>query len=286
MKDCIESIVPPIFQGWKSMYTECGHPECRNSLLMRGFQSRVGVAAGKSWYCGVDCFARAMSVQMIALSMGTRDAQHIPRVPLELILLSKGYLTDRQLKSASLQSEVSEDSMETILLRLGMASERQIAVARSAQWGYPVLTLDRHGDPVRSDLPRSLLRSYCAVPIHQLDSARRVLVGFVYRVEHSFLSAIEEVTNLRAEPCFITAAECELQINRLPSTPDCEEVMLDADVCLEHLVKIIGGFAVDFTARDARIARCRDHVWLRLLGKRRRIDLLLGAKSAQPCEGK
>jgi hypothetical protein len=252
---------------------------------MRSIQSRVGVAAGKHWYCGVDCFARATSAQMIALSMATRDIQHVPRVPLELVLLSKGYLTDRQFQSASAQSELSEEPMETTLLRLGVTSERQIAVARSAQWGYPVLTQDRLGYPVKSDMPPSLLRAYSAVPIHQSDFARRVLVGFVYRVEHSLLSAIEEVMNLRAEPCFITAAECELQLDQLPTTPDCEEVKLDTDVCLEHLVKIIGGIAVEFTARDARVARCRDHVWLRLFGKRRTIDLLFQAKPARRCEG-
>ncbi len=261
------------------MYTACGYQGCRNTLLMRSIQSRVGITLGQRWYCGIDCFARAASTQVIALSKVNRDPRHVPRIPLELILLAKGYMTDRELKAVADRNVQLTEPMETTLIRHGLVSEKQIAAARSAQWGCPVLGRDQMGFPVRTDIPRSLLGAYSVVPVQQSDSAKRVLVGFVYRVEHSFLSAVEAITDLRADPCFITATEYEEQMASLPQTPNGKEVIASRDLHPEQICKTVGGIAIEIAVRDARFARCRDHVWLRLVGKRSKVDLLFHVES-------
>jgi hypothetical protein len=42
-----------------------------------------------------------------------------------------------------------------------------------------------------------------------------------------------------------------------------------------EMANVVGGLALEITARDASLSRCRDHVWMRLSGKRRTIDVLI-----------
>jgi hypothetical protein len=44
-------------------------------------------------------------------------------------------------------------------------------------------------------------------------------MGFVFRVEHRLLLALEQVTGCKAEPCFITQTEFEEQMARLTMFP-------------------------------------------------------------------
>ena len=76
-----------------------------------------------------------------------------PRLSIGLVMISKGYLTDEQLRFAIDQSKAHGEELETSLIRLGLAGEKQVAAARAAQWGYPVLGQDHVGQPVETDIP-------------------------------------------------------------------------------------------------------------------------------------
>jgi hypothetical protein len=131
--------------------------------------------------------------------------------------------------------------------------------------GYPVLGRDRISQSVDTDLPLSLIKMFAATPLHYSKSAKRILMGFVYRVEHSLLQSLEQVTGCRTEPCFITPTELHYQMERLEAARESKEVVLDDSMTAAEMA---------ITARDASLSRCRDHVWMRLSGKRRMIDVL------------
>jgi hypothetical protein len=281
MKLSLGSFLPTFDQGWKSMYTACGLQTCQNTLLMRSVQSRVGISVGQLWYCSVDCFATAARSRFSALSGGSiLEMPHYPRLSIGLVMLSKGYLTDDQLRFAMAQSQLHGEELEAVLVRLGLASEKQLAAARAAQWGYPVLGQDYMGQPVEADIPPTLLHSCSAAPLHCSMTAKRFLLGFVYRVEHGLLNSLELVTGFRAEPCFITATEFSEQMARLTAVPDCEEVLFEDSNTPAQMAKTVAGFAVEIAAREAHFARCRDYVWTRLTGKRRKIDVLFRVRNA------
>jgi len=247
---------------------------------MRSIQSRVGINVGQLWYCSVDCFATAARKRFSMLSGASiLEMPHHPRLSIGLVMLSKGYLTDDQLRCAMAESRLHGEELEAVLIRLGLVSERQLATARAAQWGYPILGQDRMGQPVEADIPPTLLHTCTAVPLHCSEAAKRFLLGFVYRVEHTLLNSLEQITGFRAEPCFITATEFREQMRRLTTVHGCEEVVFDDPNSPVEMANMVAGFAVEVAAREATFTQCREYAWTRLTGKRRKIDVLFRVKN-------
>lgn len=276
MKLSLESLVAGVDRGWKSMHTACGLRSCKTTLLMRSVpQSRGGIRMGELWYCSVDCFVKAVRERFSTLpARRPLEMPHNPRLSIGLVMLSKGYLTDEQFRLALAQSQSTGEELESVLVRHGWADEWQLSSARAAQWGYPVLGRDRISQSVDADIPMTLLRSFSAVPLHYSKHARRLLLGFVYRVEHTLLHSIEQVTGCRAEPCFITPTEFCYQMERVTAAQDSREVVLDDSFTPADMAKTLGGFALEVVAREASLAHCQKYLWTRLSGKRRSIDVL------------
>ncbi len=281
MKLSIESLIARVDQSWKSMHAVCGLRSCHNTLIMRSVpESRVGIRMGKLWYCSIDCFANAARARFSALSLArTAEIPHSPRLSIGLVMLSKGYLSDEQLRSAVAQSQLSGEELEVVLVRLGLASEWQLAAARAVQWGYPVLGRDRISQSVDADIPVTLLRTFSAVPLHYSVTAKRLLLGFVHRVENSLLHSVEQITGCRAEPCFITPTEFREQMERLTTAPNYTEVVVEDALTPAQTAKAVGGFALEIRAREASFASCRNYAWMRLSGKRRTMDVLFQGRN-------
>jgi hypothetical protein len=262
------------------MQMVCALRTCPNKMLMRIVaQSQAGVRVGQQWYCSVGCFAEAAFNRFSALSNGrVVEMPHSPRLSIGLAMLSKGYLTDEQLRFAMTQSQLLGEGLESALVRLGLANEWQLTSARASQWGYPVLGQDRVGQPVEADIPASLLRACSAAPLHYSAAQKRLVLGFVNRVDHSLLVSLEQITGCRAEPCFITPTEFEGQMARLTAPPDYEEATFKDTLTPSQMARTLGGSAVEVSAREGRFAHSPNYVWARLLGKRGNIDVLFFGK--------
>jgi len=203
----MKSFWPVVDRSWKSMRAVCDDASCHNTQLMRSIPGgRTGIQCGDRWYCSVDCFARGSRAELTSLSNAHfNENPRIPRMSMGLTLLAKGYLNVESLRFAQIESERHRETLETTLTRLCLVSEKQLAAARAAQWGYPVLAQDRIGQTVESDIPQYLLQQSAAVPLDYSVKAKRILLGFVFRVDHSLLESIEKVTGCKVVPCFITA---------------------------------------------------------------------------------
>jgi len=282
MKLSLDFLHSTLGRKWKNMHAVCGLPSCPNTLIMRSVaQSQVGIRAGDLWYCSVDCFVGGAFNHFSTLSRGRIvEMPHSPRLSIGLVMLSKGYLSDNQLRFAMTESQMRGEDLEVSLLRLGFVTERQVTAARAAQWGFPLLGRDRVGQPVEVDIPPTLLRNCSAVPLHYSPATKRLLLGFVYRVEHSLLDSIEQVTGVKAEACFITPTEFKEQMALSTTPPDYEEIFHEESFSPMHMAKAIGGLAVDTCAREGSFARYKNHVWTRLSGKRRKTDVIFRAGTA------
>ena len=285
MKLSLDSLRSLVDRGWNSMHSVCDLRTCRNTMLIRSVpQRRVGVQVGLSWYCSVDCFAEAALLRLTELrDERVVEMPHRPRLSIGLVMLSKDYLTSEQLRQATLQSQLRDEELEVALLRLGFANERQVAAARAAQWGCPVLKQERVGLAVEVDVPLAILRAFSAVPLHYTPNGR-LLLGVVHRVEHTLLHALEQMTGCRAEPCFITPTEFDAQLPRVTVAPDCQEVVFEDIMTPTQMAKTLGGLTIEVAAREARFVHCRDYIWTRLFGKQRRVDVLFRARFEPPVE--
>jgi hypothetical protein len=270
------SFLPGIDRGSKSVRAVCDLPSCHNRQLMRTIPGvRSGIQVGAQWYCSVDCFAFASRVTLAALSLRRSfDSARQPRLPLGLALLSKGSLAAEDLRMATAQGPSDEEELADLLLRSNLVTEKQIATARSQQWGYPVFAQDFSSHLVFSDIPRVLLRACSAAPLHYSTTAKRILLGFVSRVEHSLLESIELMTGCRVEPCFITLRDCEDQIGRVTAPLSHEEQVIEEPGPPEKMARTVGRAAVEIGARQATFTQCKNHVWARIAGKRGKVDIL------------
>lgn len=276
MKFNFQYIQSAVDRSWKNMHAVCANQRCRNTMLMRSVpQSRAGIRVGDLWYCGVDCFAEAAFHRFSVLNEGrVIEMPHNPRLSIGLMLLSKGLLTARQLRFAMDESQMRGEELETALTRLGLVTEKQFAAARAAQWGCPVLCQEGVSQPIEADIPASLLRTSWAAPLRYSQNRKSLLMGFVYRVEHRLLLALEQVSGCRAEPCFITPTEFEEQMARLTLVPDCDEVVHEDPRTSKQMANIVAQLSIEAAARKAVFVECRDYLWTRLFGSRRTIDIL------------
>ena len=163
------SLLPGVDRGLKNMKAECEFRGCHNKQLFRNFPgTRPGICVGQLWYCSVDCFALALRTPFSNLS--TRRSVEIPRNPrlsLGLVMLSKGYLKPEQHRMAIAQSQLRGEELAATVLRLGLATEKQVAAALSAQWGYPMLA-----GPVAINLEGHARRAVNACPALALRLTR------------------------------------------------------------------------------------------------------------------
>jgi len=278
----LKSLLPARDLGWNRVRAACALPSCHNKLMMRYVPgSRQGIFVRDAWYCSPDCFAAAARTTLALLfSRCVVEMPRNPRLSLGLALLSKDYLSEDRLRSATLISQRQGASLEATLLETGSVTEKQLAAARAVQWGYPVLAQDLSGQLVESDLPSALLRVYSAVPLHYSSKVKRLVLGFVHRVEHSLLQSIEQMTGFRAEPCFITPAEFSEQMERVAVPAGYEEALVEEPRDAAQMARKLGGFAVEISAIEARFAKCNSSIWVRIWGRRRTVDVVFAPKSA------
>jgi hypothetical protein len=283
MKFSWKTVLPPIDFGWNRVRAQCASDTCHNKLLVRAVpQGRVGITVGQRWFCSPDCFAAGMRQPLTLLAAGrVRQMPRNPRLSLGLALLSKGVLTEGQLRLASAHSRGRDEDLESSLRQMGLATEKQLAAARAAQWGHAFLSEDCPLNAVRVDLPLTLLRACHAVPLHYVPSAKRLVLGFVNRVEHSLLQSIEQITGCRADPCFLTPSEFEEQMARVSVASDYEEIASEEPGSPTHMARTLGGLAAEVSAREVSCVPCESWIWVRVTGKRKTIDALFAIRGAR-----
>jgi hypothetical protein len=275
----LSSLLPAVDRGLKSMRTRCDFRTCHNTQLMRSIPGgKQGIYVGQQWFCSVDCFALAAREPLAALaSRRTFEIPREPRLSLGLAMHMKGYLTKEQLRDVTHESQQRDEDFAVTIARLGLVTEHQIAAARATQWGCPVLAHDYVSHGVQIDIPRTLFEMCHAAPLHYSPAAKRIVLGFVYRVEHSVLESIEQITGCRVEPCFMTLTEFVRQIDSVTLRPGYKDVVVSDPGSPERMARTLGRAAVDVKAHEARFARYKNLVWARLVGKRGTVDIVFRA---------
>jgi hypothetical protein len=193
------------------------------------------------------------------------------RVPLGLLLLSRQQLTAEQLRTAlEMQKEAGYGKVGEWLQKLGYTTEQQITAALARQWSCPVLKAGAESLRSRSSpIPWLLLESFQMIPVEFAESRGRFLIAFCEAVDHTVLYAVEQMLGCQTEACFVSPSALREGLQALKLRHANNDIVFER---LEHAgecARIVGSYAAKIGAEQVRLARCGEHVWIRLERLRR-----------------
>lgn len=252
----------------------CALRSCGKKRILSRIGRQPGIRRNDKWFCSGECLSRALLAGLSNLPESrVTYLKHRPRFTLGLVLLSQRCLTEEQLRAAFDRANRFGEPIEEALVNLRFVTESQIAAARATQWGYPVFRRTSNTEPVEGIVPPTLLRTYGAVPLHYSPLKKQILLGFVDRVQHALLSAIEQVTGNKVEVCFITPSELRKQLDgNLCSA--FEEVVFEERLTSREIASTVQRMMEHLIPFEVSFADCADYFWTRLIGRRRKVDLL------------
>lgn len=277
--------IPPVFAELKSTWAcQCANEACGMTSFLRAMSRRkLGIRVAGNWYCSPKCFesaARKEFGRMLSAAAPVAKRPR-PRMPIGLILYSRGELTSEQLNMALDMQKDSGMKMGEVLVNLGYATERQVTSALASQWGYPVFSLKNRVPFVPVRVPRVLMELYSMLPVHFVETGRRLVLGFVDGIDHSVMYVLERMTGCTAIPCFITAGEYQRNLANIPIDRQENEVIFDRiNTNPMEMARISTSYATQIGADEARFATCSSYGWVRLTGQRQEVDLLFRLRTA------
>jgi hypothetical protein len=269
---------PKMASLWRDLMRQCADPNCPKKTLLQTFSHRLkGMTFEDHWYCDANCFERAVKRKIVDLMspQGKSTSVRNSRVPIGLLLLSRGVLTSEQLRAGLDHQQSSGLNFGDAVQQLGFATSDQVTAAVASQWACPVFSVGDRQLSVQVRIPRRLLELYRLLPVHFSQSDRRLMIGFVTGVQHQLLYTIGHMTSCPVAACFITGREYELQLNSpLTTFLHEDELVFEQIVDPAEMARITLNYAVQFAADKVRMGKCREFLWVRIFGRGREMDLL------------
>ncbi len=254
----------------------CQYRSPLQKILRRG--KSEGVLLQGRWYCSLDCFEEAVtSVFNGLLRLPDEPLPRLHRVPLGLLLLGRGVITDPQLKAAlQAQRDSGTDRLGRWLIRLGVASAQDVSAALASQWGCGVFPLehDLRYRECSQMLPFSLLEASHMIPVHYLPASQLLFVAFSEDIDHTALYAVERLVGGRTEPCIVTEAAMEHALEEMRAVSRPAEIVFETLWDAPEMARTVRDYAVKLNADELIFARPRRFLWVRLRSSGRSWDLL------------
>jgi hypothetical protein len=279
----VGSNIPKITSLLRKWVPGCANPHCqRNSFWQSALHRDQGMNFEDGWYCDPNCVDQTIQgkIEELMTSQGRPAKPRSSRVPLGLLLLSRGVLTSEQLKIALEHQRSSEGNFGDAVQRLGFATGEQVTAAVAAQWACPVFSMGDRRLDVQAGIPRYLLELCGILPVHFVESERRLMVGFVNAVQYQVLYTIGHMTACTVTPCFITARDYESHLHS-PSTLFLRdhELVFEQVVETGEMARTIRSHVVQLGAKQIRLGKCRDYLWTRVSGPNGEMNLLFRMRS-------
>jgi hypothetical protein len=218
-------------------------------------------------YCDVSCLLPALASRVQKLQAGFVDGKRKPnRMPLGLILLQRGVLSQAQLREAlKVQRESGRGRIGYWLRELGMVDESSLTAALGQQYGCPVFPLERMPSLVGlNDLvPLSLLESSCVVPAHSASDTGVLYLAFGDRVDRSTLFAIEQMLGRRTVGCVARETAVNEVLERFRRIGARDEIRFDSVREPGEMTETIGNYARELQADRIAVMNTSTFIWAR-----------------------
>ncbi|MBI2885273.1 MAG: hypothetical protein HYY15_03765 [Candidatus Omnitrophica bacterium] len=106
------------------------------------------------------------------------------------ILLERGIVNRQELEQALAQQKERGGLLGQVLVEMGAVTEEEVALALTAQYGFPYLPLESYeiDDAIARLVPEQVARQYVLIPIDQIGNALSVAMA-----DPSNLQAVEDI---------------------------------------------------------------------------------------------
>lgn len=264
-------------QHWGANPLACNSQHC--SATLRAWQ-RIARGTGTVLlqgrrYCFPECFELEICKQFERMqSLPVKQQPGTRRIPLGLLMLSRGYVNSSQLRRA-LERQRTQPGCRIgeCLQQLGLAQEHQITAALSIQWSCPVLK-SVPSPPGAFDIPLHLLTRFAMLPIHFVPATQTLHVAFACDIDYRVLFALGQMLDCRTEACLTTASQLSLALNELAQQGCASEKVFPGLRTPREATVITSSYAAKLCATRVKLVACGEFVWVRVQGETDTASLL------------
>jgi hypothetical protein len=262
--------------AWNQLVPRCSHPECRTGSSWTGVLHRT---AGfwfneQDWFCSPRCLEESLEDHLLGYFFEDRRPAPIrTTMPMGLMMLARGVISDPQLRDAIQLQRSSGEKIGTCLQRLGCISYEDIASVVATQWGCPVFPAESVQPACSMLIPFSLIERYRMLPVHLVSQGRRLFVGFCERVNHTALISIEHMLGCDTEACIIPEPKL-LQVIDYRKRDTTGEAAVSRPKTAAETARMILSYAQQTAAGAIRLRAVEGNIWVRFLSQRSHLDLV------------
>jgi hypothetical protein len=260
-------------------FPRCSGAGCASSdrLWRRLCRGQAGTRLHGAWYCSPQCLERAVRERFAHAAqpvLPAPPAQH--RIPLGLLLLARGQVSNHQLRVAlEAQRSGGRGLIGHWLQELGFATEPQVTAALGLQWACPVLPAFAALDSrCTGMLPFRLLEKFRMLPVQFVASSSTLYIAFSQGVDYAALYAIEQMLGCRTEACLIGHSTMDQVLERIGHERRPGEMLFEGWRDVAEMARITCSYALKLGAQEVRDAACGEYVWVRLESAQSLTDLL------------
>jgi hypothetical protein len=254
-------------EHWRERIFHCSNPQCVNTH--RTWRRLANGARSLHFdglrYCFPECFELRLRKRFIEMQAPTVGNTRPPRrVPLGLLMLSRGHLDNTQLRRAlEAQQQNGNGKIGEWIQKFGFAQELQVTAALAVQWSCPVLKrlpqrISQHS------IPLALLRHFRMAPVQFVGTSRVFHLAFAGNIEYPVLVAIEQMLQCKTEACLTTQGEVDSALERIEAQCEGREKAFEMVRLPEDLVRITSSYAVQLNALHVRATACGEFIWVRI----------------------
>lgn len=258
-------------------------PVCTNrncprppTVWQRWWARKEGVYLEGQWYCSAECLRSGLLNRIEHMLCPRRAHPQRRCVPLGLILFGRGLISEYQLRDAlAHQREAGAGRIGEWLVRLGYARSQDVTAALAVQQNCPVfarMDIEHFADTFR--FPHLLARTYGGLPVHFNTRTQSLLLAFAAPLRQSLLGAAAHILQCEVVPCIIAENHHWTALERWESSATGEAVCIEGPHSSIEISFSIASYAEQTGAETCSMARCEDHLWVRLSGEVGSLDLL------------
>jgi hypothetical protein len=267
---------------------QCEYPACahRHRSWRVWLEPVHGYSLEGHWYCSPECFEQALVLAIGQFLPGTiQPPAKAHRVPLGLLMLSRGFVDNEQLKKAlKAQKDSGSGRVGEWLRHIGAVSEEQVTQILGLQWSIPVFPLNhsRRFLECARLVPFPLLEVAEMVPVHHLPSSQHLYVAFVDRINYSALYAVDKMLECHTEPCLASQSHVLRALKELRSLPHPVEILVDNISDPGEMANTILTHTARLGAVDVRVSGFDGFIWARFLSPSGYTDMLFQTQRNLP----
>jgi hypothetical protein len=245
----------------------CSSPDCGHdpSIRQRLWRATPSVQLHGSPFCFPECLEGELRRRLQHTSVTRREQANSCRVPLGLLMLSRGELTTEQLQQAlEVQKKTGTGRIGEWLQQLGYARDVTVAAALASQWSCPVVRTVPAGVGTCT-IPFYLLKNFGMAPVHFSSDRLMLHMAFADKIDHRALFAIEQMMKCKTEACLTTRAEIDGALVRMEEQNSGSEKLFEGISDPGERTRIISSYISTLHATEVRVASCGELLWARIM---------------------